>query len=72
MNSIITDPKLRNYITNNQNLQQLNVKLMKKIIKLEREKDLYADRIVVMEKLHEYEEWFRLYIKNGFSHESPF
>jgi len=45
---------------------------MKKIIKLEREKDLYADRIVVMEKLHEYEEWFRLYIKNGFSHESPF
>jgi hypothetical protein len=66
------DKGLVEYVTNNENLQNLNLKLMKRIGVLTSKINNCCDAIVVMEEYVLEKERFEKYLKGGFSHECPF
>ena len=67
-----SDTGLIEYMNNNENLQKLNVKLMKRIIELEKHRNIYADTIVALDNFIQEKEKYEALMKGGFSHECPF
>jgi len=59
-------------MNNNENLQKLNYKLMKRIVELEQHKDIYATVIIEMDNFIKDTEKYNAWVKGGFSHECPF